>query len=111
MPRKKVVLAAGAIDDGTAAGGSASMAQSTAAGGEAPSGSQSGGGSHTLIGNGPSTAIASSAVTQRPVHTGKREDFAVFDITFKSYLRIIGLHQVLTQDNPNASENAPHTCS
>ena len=30
----------------------------------------------------------------------------MFDVIFKSYLRILGLHQVLSQDNPDATDNA-----
>ena len=113
MPRKSskvTVQAAGAIDSDSAVPDSGNMAQSSAAGtpqgGLAPGGAMSSGGSHCLTGNGPSTAVASSAVTSRPMHNGKKEDFPVFDITFKSYLRIIGLQHVLTQDSPNASDNA-----
>ena len=120
LPKQPVVQSAvEAMTDATATGsGSGDTAHSTvpvphAQVGRGSGAAQSNVGAHTstvgaypLTGVGPSNGIAASAVTQRPMHTGKKEDFPVFDVTFKSYLRIIGLHQVLSQDNPDANENA-----
>ena len=78
-PKQLVVQAAvDAIeDDAAAVSGSGTAAHLSAPAPIAPAGHGSGaasssGGAHLLSGIGPSQGIASSAVTQRPKHTGKK---------------------------------------
>ena len=59
-----------------------------------------------LLGDGPAPPHGiAPGMLLRDKFSGKKDDFPVFVVTFKTQLRLLGLHKVLDEDTPDIDQN------